>query len=140
MNFHADVVRDLVPLVLAGEASAASRELVERALASDPELARLVARGTADGSLTSAPPPAPAPESAKRAFDATRRLLRLRGWLLGAGIFTSLLPFSVAGGESGIRFFLLRDAPFVALAAATLAVASWTAFAAVTRRLRVTGL
>lgn len=141
MNVDPAVIRDLLPLYLAGEASPASRRLVEEHLAADPELAEL-ARAAADPDLARLETASalPAPSSEKSALEATRRLLRRRSWLMGCAIFTTLLPFSVYGSDRGIEFFLLRDAPATAALSLVVAVALWLAFWRVSRRLRVTGL
>jgi anti-sigma factor RsiW len=47
MKLDPEVIQDLLPLYLAGEASPATRRLVDEHLAADPELARL-ARAAAD--------------------------------------------------------------------------------------------
>jgi len=48
MNVHRDVIVDLLPAYLAGEASARTRKLVEDCMADDPEFARIVAQGRED--------------------------------------------------------------------------------------------
>ena len=141
MTVDPAVIRDLLPLYLAGEASSASCKLVEEHLAANPDLARL-ARAAADEELSrnataSALPP---PSAEKSALDATRRLLRWRSWLMGGAIFATLLPFSVYGSDRGIEFFLLRDAPATAALSLFAAAVLWLAFWRVSRKLRVTGL
>lgn len=139
MKLDPAVIQDLLPLYLAGEASPASRKLVEEHLAADPELARL-ARAAADPEVARLASVLPPPSSGKAALDATRRLLRRRSWLMGCAIFTSLLPFTVHGNSQGIQFLLLRDAPVTAAVSALAAGIFWLAFWRVSRRLRVTGL
>lgn len=141
MKLELEVIRDLLPIYLAGEASPATRRLVEEHLAADPELA-LLARAAGDPDLVGgAGAPAPLkPDIEKSALDSTRRLLRRRSWLMGGAIFTTLLPFSVHGDDSGIRFFLLRDAPGSAALSFAAAALLWLAHWQVSRRLRVTGL
>jgi len=139
MKVDPAVIRDLLPLYLAGEASPASRKLVEEHLAADPELARL-ARAAAEPELERLDVELPPPSSGKAALDATRRLLRRRSWLMGCAIFTTLLPFTVHGNSQGIQFLLLRDAPVTAGLSAIAAGIFWFAFWRVSRRLRVTGL
>lgn len=143
MKIDPAVIRDLLPLYLAGEASPETRRLVEEHLAEDPELARLAAAAaTADPEFQrlAAAGPLPPPTSGKAALDATRRLLRWRSWLLAGAIFTTLLPFSIYGSDRGIEFFLLRDAPATAALSLSAAAALWLAFWRLSRRLRVTGL
>lgn len=143
MNLDPAVIRDLLPLYLAGEASAETRRLVEEHLAGNPELARLAeAAAAADPELARLANASalPAPSSAKSALETTRRLLRRRSWLMGCAIFTTLLPFSVYGSDKGIEFFLLRDAPATAAVSLIAAAALWLAYWRVSWRLRVTGL
>ncbi|MDQ1349042.1 MAG: hypothetical protein QG573_2420 [Acidobacteriota bacterium] len=141
MKLDPEVIQDLLPLYLAGEASPATRRLVDEHLAADPELARLV-RAAADPELsrlaTAVAPPAPT--AGKVALDTTRRLLRWRAWLMGCAIFATVLPYSFRGNETGIQFFLLRDAPGTAAVSFAAAAGLWLAFWRVSRRLRVTGL
>ena len=141
MSVDPAVIQDLLPLYLAGEASPASRQLVEEHLAANPDLARL-ARAAADPGLSrfEAAGALPTPTAGKSALDATRHLLRRRSWLMGCAIFTTLLPFSIHGDDQGIRFFLLRDAPATAAVSFAAAALLWVAFWRVSRRLRVTGL
>ena len=139
MKLDPAVIQDLLPLYLAGEASPATRRLVEEHLAADPELARL-AHDAVDPELSRlAPASAPAaPTAGKAALDATRRLLRRRSWLMGCAIFTTALPFSLHGNEHGIQFFLLRDAPATAAVSFAIAALLWVAFWRVSRRLSAT--
>jgi hypothetical protein len=139
MRVDHDVIRDLLPLYLAGEASSATRRLVEEHLAASPELARLAQAandsGFGDEVTVSSPPTAQ-----KAAFDTTRALLRRRAWLTGGAIFATLLPLTSSGSEQGLRFLLLRDAPAVAVASLVAAGLLWIALWRTSRRLRVTGL
>ena len=75
MNISRDIVKDLVAVYLAGDASADTRALVESYLKTDPELARDVeaARATTLGL-----PPARTPTAEKQALDATRQQLKNR--------------------------------------------------------------
>jgi hypothetical protein len=125
MNITRNVVKDLVTVYLAGEASADTRSLVEDWLRSDPELAAQVesARGLELPAVA-----APEPTVEKRAFDRTRRRLRGRAIVLGAAIYFSTLPLTVTFGSDGFHGLLLEDWParIVALAiAAGLWIAYW---------------
>lgn len=106
MNITRDVVKDLLTVYLAGDASADTRAVVEEWLRSDRELAGAVelARGL---KLPEVAPPRPTVE--KRAFDRTRRRLRWRGVLLGAAIYFTTLPLAVTFGSDGFRGLLLED-------------------------------
>ena len=139
MNVTAEVVKDLLPLYVAGEGSADTRALVDEFLRTDPRLAALAAALRDQESRT--PQPAAAPPGAERAALATTRsLLRRRSWLLGFALMLTGLPLSFTFDSSGLRFLLLRDAPVFALVSWAGAAALWALFARVARRLRVTGL
>lgn len=139
MNVTADVVKDLLPLYVAGEASADTKTLVEAYLRTDPQLAALVT-ALRDQESRPAQLPAAPPGAERAALATTRSLLRRRSWLLGLALFFTGLPLSCSGDSSGLRFLLVRDAPSAALVFWVVAAGLWVAFARVARRLRVTGL
>jgi hypothetical protein len=137
MNVTREIVKDLLPLYVAGEASAESRAVVEEWLRTDPELVRL-----ADALRDDSAPPAAAvtPASGQAALAATKALLRWRAWLLALALLFTALPLSFAFDSGGLRFFMLRDAPLSSSIAMAAALGLWIAFGMVARRLRVTGL
>jgi anti-sigma factor RsiW len=133
-----DVARDLLPLVLAGEASEDSKKLVEQALAADPALAREA--DALRAGLALPPTPAPPPSGEKRALDATRALLRQRSSTFAVALLFTVLPLSFAFRGSEVTFLLIRDAPIVGLAWWATAAVMWGWHFAIRRRLRVSGL
>jgi RNA polymerase sigma-70 factor (ECF subfamily) len=139
MNVTREIVKDLLPLYVAGEASPDTRALVESILRDDAELVRLAdalrAEKLAGPRGSSAPPGA-----ARAALLRTQDLLRRRTWFLALALFFSGLPLSFVAGDSGLRFLLIRDAPALGSASLAVAVALWIAYAVNARRLRVTGL
>ena len=100
MNVTREIVKDLLPLYVAGEASEESRAAVEEWLRTDPELARLAAELRDDA----APPPATAvPQpSGQAALTATKALLRRRSWLLALALLFTGLPASFAFDSGGL--------------------------------------
>jgi len=108
-----DLVRDLLPVYLAGDASADTRAVVEAFLAKDAEL-RAIAEAAGNYSLPPLEPPA---SLEVRSLERTRRLLgRKNFWLGFASIFTFapliLKPFWFADlvmliGLSGWAPFLI---------------------------------
>jgi len=133
-----DVVRDLLPAYASGEASADTRRFVEAWLGRDATLAREAETLRAsENDLAGAPAGAARPDAERATLLRLRGLLRAQSFALAAGAFFSLLPFSfVFSSEKGLTFFLLRDAPAVAILALTMAVASWATLVMLTRRLR----
>jgi len=135
-----EVIRDLLPLVVAGEASPASRALVERAIQGDAEIAREAERMRRLGGLLAASETDPASQDAeRRVLSRTKRLLRARQWLLAAAGFTLLLPLSIYGSSDGIEWMMWRDAPGLAWASVALSAALWAGFGWCARRLSVAG-
>ena len=137
MTLTRDIVRDLLPLYVEGEASADTRAAVEAWLRGDPELSRLAEALRAGEAAPAAPSH---PEGAREALSRTKRLLARRTWLLASALFFTGLPLSFAAGREGLIFFLLRDAPGVASISLVVAANFWIAFAVTTRRLKVVGL
>jgi len=136
MNITRDVVKDLVAVYLAGEASADTRALVEDWLRTDPDLAAQVDRARG---LTVPAVALPAPTVEKRAFDRTRRRLRGRAVVLGAAIYFSTLPLSVTFGSDGFHGLLLEDWLSRAIALA-IAAGLWVAYWRMSRRVGPSGL
>jgi anti-sigma factor RsiW len=134
-----DVVKDLLPVYLAGEASADTRRLVDDFLASDRTLADEVAAARrAELSLPATA--APDQSAEKRTLDATRQWLKHRTSTLAVAIFFTLAPFTATFDGSGFRFVFLRDKPVIALAWWATAAVMWIAHVWIRRRMRVSGL
>jgi predicted anti-sigma-YlaC factor YlaD len=139
MNVTREVIIDLLPLYLAGEASPDTRALVEEYLEQDPELATRVRERRADGlaetTLTELPP-----ELELESLRRTRRLLGWQRWLFGFAIgftavsLTSRLSFE--GGRLKNFRFLIRDYPLQFGTTAALALVCWVAYFLTRRRLR----
>jgi anti-sigma factor RsiW len=139
MKVTRDVVKDLLTVYLAGEASADTRAFVEDYLRTDPALAREVEAARA-GALGLPPTPPPAPATEKQALDATRQLLKTRTSTLVVAVVFTLLPLTFVFRDSQITFVLIRDAPVIGLTWWATAAVMWTWHILVRRRLRVSGL
>jgi anti-sigma factor RsiW len=139
VNVTRDVVKDLLTVYLAGEASTDTRVLVEEYLAGDPALAREVeAARAADFRPTTTLPVEPTQE--KLALDRTRQLLRNRTSTLVIAVLFTVLPLSFTFDGTGVRFLLIRDAPTVGVAWWATAAVMWAWHLRIRRRLRVSGL
>jgi anti-sigma factor RsiW len=138
MNVTREIAKDLLPLYVSGEASEESRMAVDEWLRADPGLARLAVELGDDfvpPHVTGMPH-----NSGLAALTATRALLRRRSWLLALALLCSGLPLSFVFDNGGLRFFMLRDAPFLSTISLAAGAGLWIAFGLVSRRLRVTGL
>ena len=136
MNVTRDVIKDLLTVYLAGDASADTRALVEEHLRADPELARQVEEARR-ADLPEVAAPAPSVET--QALRRTRRQLRLRAVLLGVAIYVTTLPLTVTFNSSGFRGLLIEDWP-ERIIVMVLAVVLWAVYFGLRRRLRVSGL
>ena len=139
MTVTRDVVKDLLPVSLAGDASADTRRVVEAFLQGDSELARDVEAATkGQWALPATAPPAPTAE--KQTLDATRQVLRNRTSTMVTAILFTVLPFSFAVHGSKVTFLLFRDEPVIAAAWWFTAGVLWIWHVAIRARARVSGL
>ena len=91
-----DIVSDLWPLTRSGDASAASRSLVDRYLAEDRDFAATLQRGQ---QLAGAMPPLRlSPDAERRLLDDARERARLKMLVIGGAIALTLLVALVALG------------------------------------------
>jgi len=134
MNVTDEVIKDLLPVYMAGEASADTVRLVEEYLARHPALRSAVVE---EAPRLDAEAPA---GLEKRTVEHTRRLLARKNCWLGAAIFLTLAPFSLRGDENGVTAVLYRDLPGIAAAAVVLSLVAWGLFLLTLRRLNATGL
>jgi hypothetical protein len=130
MNVTDDVVKDLLPIYLAGEAHPDTRVLVDEWLRSRPEMARQVeqARG-ADLPAVAVPPPT----AEKRTLDRVRRRWRARSIVLGAAIYFSTLPLTVTFNSSGFHGLLIDNWP-QRIVLLIIGAALWGLYVAMPRR------
>src|SRR5271169_6933098 len=114
MNVTREVILDLLPVYLAGEASPATRALVEEYMKQDTELAQKIRQQWSENFAKVAPSALP-PELELRSLRRTRSLLGWQRWLFGFGITFSALSLSnetsCADGHVKEFHFLLRDYP-----------------------------
>jgi predicted anti-sigma-YlaC factor YlaD len=139
MNVTREVILDLLPVYLSGEASSATRTLVEEYIKQDAELAQQIRLQWAD-SFAKAVPSALPPDLELRALRRTRSLLIWQRWLFGLGIFFSATSlsnqFSFEGGHLKDFHFLVRDYPAEFGICLLLGLACWIAYFSIRHRLR----
>jgi predicted anti-sigma-YlaC factor YlaD len=139
MNVTREVILDLLPVYLAGEASPATRALVEEYLKQDPELAQRV-RDQSSKEFAKAAPLALPPDLELRSLGRTRKLLGLQRFLFGFGIAFVALSLSNESSFEGWHLkefhFLIRDYPLEFGTCLTLGLACWIAYFSIRRHLR----
>jgi hypothetical protein len=141
MKITRDVVVDLLPIYLSGEASPATRELVEDFLRQDPELAERVRTQRFEG-LPSVG--APLPELELRALRRTRGLISVQKWLCAfATMFTAIglaLRIRFHEGRIADARLLVFEHPETFGVCLLVALALWIGYFVVRRRLRASAL
>ena len=139
MKVTRDVIHDLLPTYLGGEATADTVALVEEYLRQDTQLASTVA--SLRSQTLPEPPPRLTATHEKETLDMTKHLLRWRGILMGLALFLTLLPLSFRFDNGRITWTFFQDAPPAATTVILIAaVVCWCSFLYVHRRLRSTGL
>ena len=138
MTLPRDVILDLLPLYLSGDASDTTRALVDEYLRGDPELAARVRAGTTFGIATDSAV-APPPSLEMRALHGTRRRLAAMRWSFGVACFFSAVSLGVdvrhdASGTSA-ALLLLRYPTLMAFPLA-VAIACWVLYLWLRRRAR----
>jgi hypothetical protein len=139
MNIIREVILDLLPVYLAGEASPATRALIEEYMEQDSELAQHIRVQWADN-LSRITPAALPPDLELRSLRRTRALLGWLKWLFALGItFTAIsLTSEISFADGRIKEFhlLMRDFPGQFGSFAVLAIVCWVGYYSIRRRLR----
>jgi len=123
-NLPEDVIADLLPAYFSGEASAATRAVVDAHFAAHPQFARAArASQRADVAL----PPVDAADDSHEAIRRVRKHLRRRALLIALAVFCSVSPFAFIVKDQVLVYAMWRDAPAMAACYAVTALAAWAA-------------
>jgi anti-sigma factor RsiW len=130
MTVTRDVILDLLPAYLAGDAHPATRALVDEFLTGDADLAREVAeqrKGLLEP-IAGAPPM----DVELRSLGRTRRRLSLQRWLFALGWFFLATTFTTRISFAHGRFtefrLVLQDSPWLAAMWLALSAGCWIAY------------
>ena len=96
MNVTREVILDLLPLYLAGEASTETQSLVKEYLENDPDLKRLAQQW--QERLPGPPPAAANPDAQALAFHEAKRQIALRTVVLAVVITVGILAMTALVG------------------------------------------
>jgi hypothetical protein len=142
MNVTREVILDLLPVYLAGEASAATRALVEEYMKADEEIARLIRDHQSERFARVAPSSLP-PDLELRALRKTRRLIVWQKWLFGFAIAFTAFAFAARFRSEEGRLtdfnFLLFEYPTLFGTLLVVAAIFWIGYFSMRRRLRAAG-
>lgn len=139
MTVTREVILDLLPIYLSGEASVDTQALVESFMKQDPELSKRL-RNEWMERINAAAPSALPPELELKTFRRTKILLGRQKWLMGLAIFFTSIAASFQVDTQGYRLvsfrFLLQSSPVQWALCIGLAVAFWASYFAMRRHLR----
>jgi hypothetical protein len=126
MKVTRQVVTDLLPIYLSGEASGDTKALVEDYFLQNPDFER-IARNVATPleTLRAAAPIASSPEKKKRDLESIFLGLRRRKWLFGVSLFLTLTPLSFDFTHGHIVSLMLSRSPWHAAFDWSLAAVLW---------------
>jgi hypothetical protein len=113
MNVTREVITDLLPIYLAGEASGDTKVLVEDYFRQDPAFERSArSAATPLETLRAAAPIATEPEREKCDLESALWGLRRRKWLFAVSLFLTLVPLSFDFTRGHIISLTVRDSPW----------------------------
>jgi predicted anti-sigma-YlaC factor YlaD len=140
MEITRDIILDLLPVYLAGEASPATRTLVEEFIRHDADLAQRVRELSQQNLAALQATPLPPPELELKSLRRTRALIGWQRWLFGLAIgFTiPVLSFEIDIENGHLRefHFLLHNHPLLFGAALVLGAGCWLGYYRIRRQMR----
>jgi anti-sigma factor RsiW len=143
MKVTQDVIMDLLPVYLSGEASPDTQDLMEEFLRQNPELSSLVEAQKREYGRQHellGPVAAPSADHELQTLARTRLLMQRQKWSLALALTLTAFPFSFVFSGSHVTFMIVRDQPLLAAASWCGAAILWIQYLITRRRLRVTGL
>ncbi|MFZ1977767.1 MAG: hypothetical protein WAV76_07400 [Bacteroidota bacterium] len=126
MNVTRDVIIDLLPLYYSEECSQATKLLVEEYLQKNPDF-KQQAKQFAHDPFPKSIPQRLEKDDEMKALIKTRRVLRLRSYLMGFAIFFSCATFSFMY-DQGKFHWLVLSSPKDAIIYGTLSICFWIAY------------
>lgn len=133
-----NIILDLLPAYIAGEASDDTRKLVDEFAENDAQIARLIRAGSGESMIGELKLALPA-DGELKALAKTQRRLRRQGWLMGAAICFTFTTISFQIGDSGVHW-TFAEYPGLAVISLLIAGAFWFAYFASRRELARGGL
>ena len=126
MNVTRQVISDLLPVYLSGEASGDTKALVEDYFRQDPEFESIARTAAAPlETLRAAAPIVASPERKKRDLEGVFLGLKRRKWLFGVSLYLTLSPLSVEFTRGHIASLMLPQALWHAAYDWSLAAVLW---------------
>lgn len=140
MTITRDVITDLLPLYLAGEASDDSNQLIQKFLEQDPDFAQLIQSANQEQiNLIKEKTAVLPPDVELTTLTKTKQMLNWRSWLLGMALFFTASLFGFKSVGNGIEW-LWAGWPVGFVICLITAVCAWIAYAILRHRLNNVGL
>ena len=136
MKITREVITDLLPLNLAGEASKDTQELIDEFLQTDPDFAKLVATQNAPLEKLNINLPK---ENEVKTLQDTRSLLQKRSIYLAFTIFFLLLPASFTFDDNGV-YWMWAKTPVNILIFIAFGIFNAVQYWRISQRLKGSGL
>lgn len=135
MKLERDVIIDLLPVYFSGEASPATRALVEDYFRQDREFEKIARGASRPLETLQVPPSAPELEQEKTALECAREAVQARASYLWLAICFTVLVLLFKIRDHKLVFVMLQEKPAVGIVFAALAFFFWFGYFR-TRRLR----
>ncbi len=135
MKLQRDVIIDLLPVYFSGEASPATRALVEDYFLEDPDFEKIARGASRPLEALQTPAPAPEREQEKAALERAREVVQTRASYLWLAICFTVLPLLFKIRDHKLVFIMFQERPTLGVIFAALGVFFWFCYFRV-RRLR----
>lgn len=139
MKIDREVVIDLLPVYFSGEASQATRDLVEECFREDPDLERIARNANRNVDTVGVLTQLPDQEKEKETLVRLRNLVRYRNQMLGFSLAYSLIPIGLIIAAAFFAKDLAHNLTVLALWFSAYAAGCWIAFFALSQHTRKVG-
>lgn len=133
MNVTKNIITDLLPLYYAEECSEDTKHLVEDYLQKNPEL-KEQAKYFLQNPLPNQVPQSLNKNDEMKSLVKTRKLLKVRSYVMGFAILCSLAPFSFRFTEGKFSWTILTESPVTALIYGIIAIICWAVYFTLKRK------
>ena len=139
MNITRNVITDLLPLYLEGEASPDTQALIEEFFIQDPTFAQLVQEEQKTHLPVGDLSPTLSKETEMVTLEKTKKLLRQRSLMMAFGIVFTLWAVSFHFDSAGL-VWMWSGTPIIAVIFLIIGLAFWAGYLHTLRRVKESGL
>lgn len=134
MKITENVISDLLPAYMSGEATEDTILLVEEYFKNNPDFEKIYKQELNTDIKVNR-----LDLNEVKLLERTKRMIKFRSLVFGFAIFFSALPFSFYGNETEVHW-LWENLPSVAYISGSLGICLWITYINLQKRLSVTGL